>query len=162
MFAWALFIAMISLWIGAMLGIAFKHYWPDNAQRVVSWIGISQQKPEARVSDQQTTVSPTTVEEVKHQPILPPAPVVQSAPMPPLITREAPLEQSKTRTVIVKRGDDLSRILRREYGYVNPQLVRKVQAANPKIKNWDYLEVGQRLNLPIDPEEDLSLSRQGP
>jgi nucleoid-associated protein YgaU len=85
---------------------------------------------------------------------------VQPETLPPLVTREAPLDTLRLRTVTVRRGDDLSRILRREYGYFNPRLVRIVQAANPQVYDWDYLEIGQRLNLPLDPEGDVPSRRQ--
>jgi general secretion pathway protein A len=161
MAAWVLFFVMVSLCSGVVIGIAVGHYWPDLATRFNSSAN-RQPKPQTAVNHSQPAAPAPNQEEVKSQPVAPPPPVMQPTTMPPLINREPPLGQSKIRTVILRRGDDLGRILQREYGYVNRRLIQQVQAANPQIKDWDHLEVGQKINLVIDPEEDTSPSRQGP
>jgi hypothetical protein len=74
---------------------------------------------------------------------------IDSAPLTP-----------RWRTVTVQKNDDLARILRREYGYANIRLAQKVQAANPSIDDFNYLEIGQELVLPMGSVENASMHRK--
>ncbi|MBI3950774.1 MAG: AAA family ATPase [Acidobacteria bacterium] len=160
MVAWMLFVSLFALSFGVVAGIAFGHYFPDIVKRFGAPT-VTQEKPRIGVSEPQPSPPATGGGEEKSQPVSPPAPAVQPS-KPPSVVREFLRAPSEVRTVTVKKGDDLPRILRREYGYINSRLVRLVQAANPQVKDWDYLEIGQKLKLPLDPEEDVPPSRQGP
>lgn len=160
MVVWALFFVMVSLSFGILLGIILRPHLASWAQRYSS-SPVSRQEERQKSGERSQPAVPTSrTEDAKPQPVVPPPPVVQPETPPPSVTSEAALTELKLRTVTVRRGDDLPRILRREYGYINRRLVQAVQAANPQIADWDYLEVGDQLNLPLDPEADATPRRR--
>lgn len=55
-----------------------------------------------------------------------------------------------TRTV--RFGDNLWTMAEDVYGYVNPNVLRKVQDANPNIRNVNVLTPGQEILFPRNPE----------
>jgi general secretion pathway protein A len=54
------------------------------------------------------------------------------------------------RRVVVQNGDDLTHIARRSYGYVDDELLVRIQRANPGIVNRNLLIAGQEIVLPAD------------
>lgn len=161
------FIAMLALLVGLMGGVALKTYFPEIVQYLKSHSSAVVPQPALPAADRGSLAaaatsridkpSPQSLKAINPQPLVPPAPVMQpetslSPGAGPTLLGASPLEGLELRTVTIRPGDDLSRLLRREYGYVNARLVRLVQAANPQIADWSYLTVGQQLNLPLDPE----------
>lgn len=53
--------------------------------------------------------------------------------------------------VLVHQGDDLTHIVRRNYGYVTADLLAMIQRANPAIVDPNFLSLGQTIVLPPDP-----------
>ena len=65
------------------------------------------------------------------------------------LDRAAVVEQSQENGfVIVKRGDTLSRLIRRFYGRFDNELLQAVLQENPGLKNLNHIEVGQSIRLP--------------
>ncbi len=56
----------------------------------------------------------------------------------------------KRNTIVVKRGESLSRIIFRVYGGYAPEKLKEFLKSNPQIKNPDFLIEGQVLYLPPD------------
>lgn len=54
---------------------------------------------------------------------------------------------------VVRFGDNLWTMAEDVYGYVNPNVLRKVQDANPQIRNINWLNPGQEILFPRSPEE---------
>jgi general secretion pathway protein A len=53
------------------------------------------------------------------------------------------------RTVIIKRGDSVWKVAMVTYGFVDEQLLKRIKAQNPHLKNLDGLTVGDKLILPV-------------
>jgi type II secretory pathway predicted ATPase ExeA len=54
----------------------------------------------------------------------------------------------KTKSLIVQKGESLNRILIREYGKLDDQIVSMVLRSNPEIKNPDHILENQIIRLP--------------
>ena len=65
---------------------------------------------------------------------------------------EASLGES--RTVAVKKGDSLSRIITRAYGKYDTAALNAVLQENPWIENPNHIEVGQQIRLPVATKPD--------
>jgi len=57
-------------------------------------------------------------------------------------------ERASVNYVRVERGDTITAIVQRHYGYVTPELIYAVQRANPELSNIDVIMVGGTLALP--------------
>lgn len=57
--------------------------------------------------------------------------------------------QSSGKTVVVKKGDTLKKIIASEFGSYNYNLLQQTLNLNPKIKNMDHIKVGQNITLPL-------------
>jgi hypothetical protein len=55
---------------------------------------------------------------------------------------------SQSKTVVIKEGDNLFRIILREYGTYNDNLVRLVLSENPEISSPKQIVVGRAIKLP--------------
>ncbi len=64
-----------------------------------------------------------------------------------LARADAPVGASAS-YVRVERGDTITAIVQRHYGYVTPELLDAVQRANPELRNIDVIMVGGTLVLP--------------
>ncbi|MBU0481711.1 MAG: AAA family ATPase [Proteobacteria bacterium] len=62
------------------------------------------------------------------------------------------------RTITVRKGEHLSRICLDAYGFVNDQLIRRVQAGNPKIFDADLIFIGDTIILPELSRQESILS----
>lgn len=60
----------------------------------------------------------------------------------------------ENRTVAVKKGDSLFRIITRTYGKYDTAALSAVLRENPWIENPDHIEVGQQIRLPVATEPD--------
>jgi phage tail protein X len=52
------------------------------------------------------------------------------------------------RYVRVERGDTITALAQRHYGYVAPELIAAIQGANPGLRNPDVIAIGGTLVLP--------------
>jgi Mrp family chromosome partitioning ATPase len=80
-------------------------------------------------------------------------PVVQEIEKPMLSIGHSsdvkePSKASRSKTVVVKEGDNLFRIILRAYGTYNDNLVHLVLNANPEISSPQQIVVGRAINLP--------------
>ena len=70
-------------------------------------------------------------------------------------TQTSPPQMGKTtparlpRTVIIKRGDSAWKLAMVTYGFVDEQLLKRIKAQNPHLKNLDGLPIGDKLVLPV-------------
>ena len=72
---------------------------------------------------------------------------------PPLIPKPKRMDAKKVIPVMLtKKGDSLSRIIKRNYGTYNKVIERKVLAANPDIKSPDQIYTHQAIRLPDLPQ----------
>ena len=58
------------------------------------------------------------------------------------------VKDGKSRSVVVKEGDNLYRIILGTYGRYNKELVRLVLSENPEISNVKNIAVGRVIRLP--------------
>ncbi|GEM_PF-672082 len=165
--AWMILLSLVALTFGMVIGI----YLRPHLQELLKQAGlpavatpertsVAGSTPPAEAKRPSSTSVPTAADVGK------PSTVTESAPLPvarPTIpeppARHLSSRKTDVRFVSVRRGDTLGKIIRRHYGYVNDRLVRAVQAVNPEVKDWNLLEVGQRLRLPVDPEAVISNQR---
>ncbi len=91
--------------------------------------------------------------------VTPPAPVAPTPAATPPAVAVAVIEATAAlatpaavleRRIVVQVGDDLTHIVRRNYGYADEELLARVQRANPQIVNRDLLILGQGILLPPD------------
>jgi hypothetical protein len=91
--------------------------------------------------------------------VTPPAPVAPTPAATPAAIAVAVIEATAAlptpaavleRRIVVQVGDDLTHIVRRNYGYADDELLARVQRANPQIVNRDLLILGQEILLPPD------------
>ena len=54
----------------------------------------------------------------------------------------------------VGRGSTLGSLTRQFYGAVNPQLLNRVQSANPQIIDMNRIVAGDRLRFPVAAPQD--------
>ncbi|RMG44000.1 MAG: AAA family ATPase [Acidobacteria bacterium] len=165
--AWMILLSLVALTFGVVIGI----YLRPHLQEVLKQAGL----PTVAAPEKTSVAGPTPPAEMKTSPstsvptaadVGKPSTATRSTPLPvarPTIpeppARHLSSRKANVRYVSVRRGDTLGKILRRHYGYVNNRLVQAVQAVNPEVKDWNLLEVGQRLRLPVDPEAVLSNQR---
>lgn len=74
------------------------------------------------------------------------------APAPVPAPAAAPAGRSDPFTRTVRVGDSLWTLVEDVYGFVNPTVVRRVQDANPNIRNINVLTPGQEVVFPRVPE----------
>jgi phage tail protein X len=55
------------------------------------------------------------------------------------------------REIRIQKGDDLTHLARRYYGYDSRLLLEEIRRANPSIANFNRLPIGETLILPPDP-----------
>jgi general secretion pathway protein A len=79
---------------------------------------------------------------------VPPAPVAVPAPVAPETGTPA---AAPPREIRIQKGDDLTHLARRYYGYDSRLLLEEIRRANPSIANFNRLPIGQTLILPPDP-----------
>jgi nucleoid-associated protein YgaU len=58
----------------------------------------------------------------------------------------------------VRAGDSLWTMAEDVYGFVNPNVLRRVQDANPQLRNINILAPGQEIVFPRVPETPLDRS----
>ena len=66
----------------------------------------------------------------------------------PVSLQSSKANQGSQKKVVVQVGDSLKKIIIKEFGEYNQQLLVKTLRVNPKIKNADLILVGQTINLP--------------
>ncbi len=184
-FAGAVFLALFALCVGVVGGITMDHYFnfkqrlspsPVNLQpgrngnvtpeqpavltsdnEVRSELAMSLRNDNATPEQPAALTSDSEVEsELTTSPSIPPD---QPTPSSTQQTIDLSLDELTPHVAVVQKGDDLSRLLHREYGYINARLLQMVKAANPEVADWDYLLVGQKITLPLDLETERSSSR---
>jgi nucleoid-associated protein YgaU len=158
LFAAALFLALFALCVGLVGGFVVTKFY---GEQMTAWMTDETSKPSAKMTGRSASL-PDKTEVVTSPAVVPAIPSLQAPAAPMLKTVEAKPVEIKPHTVIVQRGDTLPSILRREYGYINPRLVKMVQTANPQVEDWDILQSGEKLLLPLDPEAETVPGRQGP
>lgn len=60
------------------------------------------------------------------------------------------LESLPTRVVAVRKGDTIHRILKRQFGKSAKILIGAVRELNPEIEDLDWIQVGQKVRLPLN------------
>ena len=60
----------------------------------------------------------------------------------------------ETADVVVKEGDNLTRIISQTYGRFDPALLSAVLEQNPEIQSPDRLVVGQVIKLPANKQNN--------
>ena len=110
---------------------------------------------QARLIKEQPNLAKIKTTTVKEKSVLPDKglPLYQNKKDTPKILSPLPLRSSKAnqanqRTVVVRAGDSLKKIIIQEFGEYNQQLFIKTLRVNPNIKNADRIFVGQVINLP--------------
>ncbi len=109
----------------------------------------------------QATISPeapaqmrlASAEEVSTEPVEADTPAVASDPSgrekSPEVASTAAGSATGPKRYRVRRNDSLTKIARREWGSVNPKLVRALLEANPRLKDHpDHILVGEELTIP--------------
>jgi nucleoid-associated protein YgaU len=88
-------------------------------------------------------------------PPVPPRAEHQVAPVEPNSQRRPPPDLARPRAEqfvrVVRAGDNLWTLTEAVYGYVNPDVIRRVQDANPHIRNINWLSPGQEIVFPRTP-----------
>ena len=93
-------------------------------------------------------------------PVAAPAPPADAAPIPRgnhpthIESRSERADAAEFRTVRVGRGSTLGSLTRQFYGAVNPQLLNRVQSANPQIIDMNRIVAGDRLRFPVAAPQD--------
>jgi len=110
----------------------------------------------AVVSPVVDTVPEAVIETVTESPEKPVAPPVAGpgspTPVPEAEAEAAPAQDSGITAATAKRmvepGDQLIRLIRKNYGYYNESLLQKVQAANPRLLDPNLILAGEELVFP--------------
>lgn len=76
------------------------------------------------------------------------SPVHSSLSDSPSVSPEPP---ARLGTVTFKPNETLWGLVKRVYGSYDPMIFQKVRDANPRIRNPDHVEIGQRIRLPAVP-----------
>jgi len=66
---------------------------------------------------------------------------------------------TEIRIATAREGDTLGTIILREFGRVNEQLLMAIQELNPEIEDLDRIVVGQKIRLPLVPEDSTTEMR---
>ena len=110
---------------------------------------------QAHLIQEQPNLAKIKKTNIKEKPVLPnkALPLYQSKMDTPEIISPLPVRSSKEnqeiqKTVVVREGDSLKRIIIQEFGEYNQQLVIKTLRVNPNIKDADRIFIGQVINLP--------------
>lgn len=81
------------------------------------------------------------------------------------VAESVPVEESREPSFhsieVVKKGDNLFRLMRRVYGYTDQKLIERIRQSNPRIKDINKIFIGDEIIFPQRPQDPMRVKRRG-